>query len=515
MRKSITQLLRLMPIVLFTIGSASTEMRAASSMPVTYYVDLATGSDAGAGTSQSSPWSTLTKVNAARFKPGDRILFKSGSVWQGQLVVKSSGSEGAPIVIDRYGEGPMPRIEGAGQVEDVVRLYNVQQVEVRNLELTNPGAQPAVRRGVHIFLDNFGTARHIVVSGLYIHDVNGTNGVEHSHKDNGGIVFRTVGNQVPSRFDGLIIERNIVWKVDRSAIVAESYHAMRSHWFPSVNVIIRDNYVEDIGGDGIVPWATDGVLVEHNIARNCNRRAGSYNAGIWPWSTDNSLFQLNEASFTRTTLDGEGFDSDYNSRNTLFQFNYSHDNEGGFMLICTPGQRDLQENLGNSGTLIRYNISRNDRTRIFHLAGAAENTTIHDNAIYVGPGIDVQMLAVTNWEGWADRAVFRDNIFYVEGTAHYGHEVSRKDGMYAITSGWGPAKAIIFEGNRYIGRHVDRPEDLKGVAEESGKMPKMDWNGPQFDPAKPDNFGRFLPKHREWILRLFEQQFGKPVRLGR
>jgi hypothetical protein len=508
---SITQVLYPILLVYFAIGMSS-------AMSESYYVDSSLGNDAGAGTSQSSPWGTLSKVNASRFKSGDHILFKSGSAWQGQLAVRSSGSEGAPIVIDRYGEGPMPRIDGAGQVEDVVRLYNVQQVEVRNLELTNHGAQPAIRRGVHIFLDNFGTAKHIIVSGLYIHDVNGTNGVEHSHKDNGGIVFRTVGNQVPSRFDGLIIERNIVWKVDRSAIVAESYHAMRSHWFPSVNVIIRDNYVDDIGGDGIVPWATDGALVEHNIARNCNRRAGSYNAGIWPWSTDNSLFQLNEASLTRTTLDGEGFDSDYNSRNTLFQYNYSHDNEGGFMLICTPGDPTKEDGpgyIGNIGTLIRHNISRNDRTRIFHLAGAAENTIVHDNAIYVGSDIVVQMLAVTDWKGWADGAVFRNNVFYVEGTAHYGHEVSRKEGSYTIASGWGPAKAIVFEGNRYIGRHVDRPEDSKGSVEESGETPKLDWNEPQFDPAKPESFGAFLPKHREWMLRLFEQQFGKPARLGR
>jgi hypothetical protein len=74
-------------------------------------------------------------------------------------------------------------------------------------------------------------------------------------------------------------------------------------------------------------------------ARHCNRRANAYNAGIWPWSTDNTLLQLNEAARTHTTLDGQGFDADYNSRNTLFQYNYSHDHEGGFMLICSPAQR--------------------------------------------------------------------------------------------------------------------------------------------------------------------------------
>ena len=481
----------------------------------TFYVDSARGNDAGSGLTPEAPWKTLTKVNGSDFLPGDRILFKSGSAWQGQLAPRSSGAEGAPIVFDRYGEGTRPRIEGGGQVEDVIRLYNVQHVEVRSFEVTNLGSQPAFRRGVHIFLDNYGTARHIVVSGLYIHDVNGINGVEHNHKDNGGIIFRTVGNKVPSRFDGLLIERNIVWKVDRSAIAADSYHALRNRWFPSLNVVIRDNYVADIGGDGIVPWATDGVLVEHNIARDCNHRAGSYNAGIWPWSTDNSLFQLNEAYSTHTTLDGEGFDSDFNSRHTLFQYNYSHDNEGGFLLICTPGKRDPQENLGNLGTEARYNISRNDRTRIFHLAGEAEQTKVYSNAIYVGAGLDIQMVLVTDWEGWADDAVFRDNTFLVEGKARYGHQVSRDKGDYEIGPGWGPAKGIVFEGNRYIGSHIDRPEDKSGLVSETAEMPKLEWEAPPFDPARPDDFESFLEHHRRWMLRLFEQQFGQPVKLGR
>src|SRR5215472_16367327 len=50
-----------------------------------------------------------------------------------------------------------------------------------------------------------------------------------------------------------------------------------------------------------------------------------------------AVFQYNEAYLTRGTRDGEGFDSDYNSRNAIFQHNYSHDNEGGFMLICNDG----------------------------------------------------------------------------------------------------------------------------------------------------------------------------------
>jgi len=176
----------------------------------TFYVDSLHGNDSNAGTTPTTSWKSLQKVNEGHYRQGDHILFRSGSRWEGQLVLSSSGADGVPIIIDRYGDGPLPRIDGNGAVENVVSLENVEEVEVRNLEITNHGAEPGLRRGVLIAVTNFGTAHHLVVADLYIHDVNGTN----ERKENGGILFRTIGDKVPSRFDGLTIERNIVWKVD-------------------------------------------------------------------------------------------------------------------------------------------------------------------------------------------------------------------------------------------------------------------------------------------------------------
>jgi hypothetical protein len=482
----------------------------ASLHATTFYVDSLHGNDSNSGTSPSSSWNTLQKVNESRYLPGDRILLRCGSRWEGQLVLSSSGEEGAPIVIDRFGKGSLPRIDGNGKVQDVVQLLNVEEVEVRHLEITNHGAQPGLRRGVLIAITNFGTAHHLLVSDLYIHDVNGTN----ERKESGGILFRTNGDKVPSRFDGLTIERNIVWKVDRSAIVGQSSEFARSKWYPSLHVVIRDNFAEDIGGDGIVPWATDGALIEHNVVLHCNQRAGSYNAGIWPWSTDNSLFQLNEAAFTHTTLDGEGFDSDFNSRNTRFLYNYSHDNEGGFMLICTPGKRNTKENIGNTGTVIQHNISRNDHARIFNLSGA-DQTTVENNAIYIAPQDDVQVLLVSNWDGWSNGAIFRDNTFDVAGTGRYGHEVLRNsDGTYRIAPGWGGARDIRFEGNRYFGRNVDLPTDPAAVVDSHFHAANIHWQEPVFDPARPERFSSWLASHRRWMLRLFADEFGEPLHLS-
>ena len=131
------------------------------------------------------------------------------------------------------------------------------------------------------------------------------------------------------------------------------------------------------------------------------------------------------------------------------------------MLICTPGKRNPQDNIGNTGTTSATTSARNDRTRIFHLSGA-EHTTVAHNVIYVNPETDMQMVAVTNWGGWAQDAVFRDNTFFVLGAARFGHEIKRNsDGTYELAPGWGPAKDIVFEGNRYIGKIVYWPDDFE------------------------------------------------------
>lgn len=469
----------------------------------TYYVDANEGKDTNAGTLQSAPWQSLNKVNTTVLQPGDRVLLRAGRVWRGALIPQGSGTPEAPVIISRYGSGPRPRIDGEGQVENTVLLRNVQGFELRDLEITNHGSEVKKRRGVNLVLEDYGVAKHIVIAGLYIHDVNGNN-----DKDNGGIIFHTRGDKKPTRVEGLSIERNIIWKVDRSGIAFSSTHWNRLKWNPHQKVVIRDNYVEDIGGDGIVPWASDGALIEHNIAVRCRQRSPDYNAGIWPWSTDNSVFRLNEASFTKGTKDGQGFDSDYNSHNTLFEYNYSHDNDGGFILICAPGDRDRRQDVGNIGTIVRRNISRNDKERVFHIS-AVKDTRIEENAIYTGAGIDVQMVLFGNWNGWAEKTLFRSNLFYAEGTARYGHESKRfGEGRSQIAKGWGPAKEVVFEGNRYFGNHVDRPSDERGAVEESGKMPKLDWNGPKFDPAQPDTFDAYLKQHRAWLVKLMRSQFG-------
>jgi hypothetical protein len=82
----------------------------------TFYV-AASGNDTNDGLSGQSPWRSIDKVNAAALEPGDKVLFKRGDTWRGQLVPQS-GEDGSPIIYAAYGQGPKPLLLGSVSCND-------------------------------------------------------------------------------------------------------------------------------------------------------------------------------------------------------------------------------------------------------------------------------------------------------------------------------------------------------------------------------------------------------------
>ncbi|MCC6841001.1 MAG: right-handed parallel beta-helix repeat-containing protein [Flavobacteriales bacterium] len=82
-----------------------------------YYV-APNGNDGNNGTSAAAAWSSIARVNqsAFGFQPGDRILFKRGGTWRGELILGSSGTPGQPITVGAYGTGAKPIIKGSETV---------------------------------------------------------------------------------------------------------------------------------------------------------------------------------------------------------------------------------------------------------------------------------------------------------------------------------------------------------------------------------------------------------------
>src|SRR5262249_35649890 len=118
------------------------------------------------------------KVNAMVFQPGDKVLFKAGTHYTGQLRPQGSGKivDGnlRVISIGRYGHGALPRIDGEGRFLDTLLLRNVEYWDVADLEITNLGTnRQSFQTGVRLVTDGFGTMHHIHLRNLFVHDVNG------------------------------------------------------------------------------------------------------------------------------------------------------------------------------------------------------------------------------------------------------------------------------------------------------------------------------------------------------
>ncbi|MFT3885847.1 MAG: right-handed parallel beta-helix repeat-containing protein [Flavobacteriales bacterium] len=113
----------------------------------TYYVS-ASGSDTNNGTSQSTPWKTIDRVNQSTytFQPGDQILFQRGGVYRGEIIFGNSGTATAPITIGAYGSGDAPVVSGSilvtgwtrhsGSIYKVSVPQRVEQVYVGGTRMT-------------------------------------------------------------------------------------------------------------------------------------------------------------------------------------------------------------------------------------------------------------------------------------------------------------------------------------------------------------------------------------------
>ena len=85
----------------------------AQSQATTYYLDSKSGDNFHAGAKASTPWQTLRYASSMLYHPGDQILLKAGSVWQGEtLDISTTDESDEPITVGSYGAGSQPVLDG-------------------------------------------------------------------------------------------------------------------------------------------------------------------------------------------------------------------------------------------------------------------------------------------------------------------------------------------------------------------------------------------------------------------
>ncbi|WP_042367780.1 right-handed parallel beta-helix repeat-containing protein [Streptacidiphilus neutrinimicus] len=353
-----------------------------------YYLDCSAGHDTAAGTSPSTAWGTLAKADSVVFQPGDQLLIKRGTRCTGELTPHGSGKAGSPIRIDAYGSGAKPGIDGAG-APVAVELNNVQQWEVRNLDVTDtttPDGKPRI--GVYVLLSDYGTGHHYVLDNLSVHDITGTDATGPTNDDSAGILVKAAGNTTATTFDDVNVSGDTVSGTDGYGIATSSTWSYRTpyftdgtnHYVPFTHVYIGWNTLTNSGGDGIAVQNLASPLIEHNTVSGFGLRATAFHAGVWAWNSDSPVMQYNNVSGGAASPPAMAFDIDGADTNVLYQYNYSHDNYGGFLAMCdVPGEQTI-------GATVRYNVSENDHDANY---GGTPVAVISNGCGLTEPGISV------------------------------------------------------------------------------------------------------------------------------
>lgn len=341
--------------ILTLVITATAPSAARGATGARYYVDCARGNDAASGLAPSTAWRTLARASAQPFNPGDLVLFRRGTVCHGSFAPTRSGSPGRPITAGAFGRGAKPVLAGDG-ARATIALHGVEHWELRDLTVTDEGPPPAPgdkRTAISVAAGRV-IGHHYVLENLTVRDVNtspvaapGNTDLENWSKDTGGIVFESGG---PGFADVQIVQNRLV-NVDREGIYVNG---------PAADVTIARNRLRDIGGDGIVTDSATGALVERNVVDGFNTLGTSFNAGIWGYASTDGVFQLNDVSHgMHGPLDSMAYDVDGSNHRLLFQYNLSHDNSGGFLMLCN-NVAPLSAGAPNGGTIVRFNISQND-----------------------------------------------------------------------------------------------------------------------------------------------------------
>ena len=358
------------------------------------------------------------KAKSRIFNGGDQILFKRGLSFKGAISLRRSDlNPDVVIKIGDFGDEQQARpvIYANAPKMGILDIRDSGGWIIENLELINNSENHRERHGVYISATDSGTHSNFIIRNNIIRDIAG----EPGNKNNGGIIIRVWGRNKPTRFTDILIENNQIrdisgvgirikspWEIDPTDPRHRKSNAIGRYAFQ--NVVVRKNQIKNTTKNALIVASSDRPLIEYNII-GPNISTEVTGNSLFVFATDDALVQYNEAfGNTGPAVDKDrcGFDADYNSRNSVFQFNYSHDNNCAFAIM-----RRYQV-----GLKIRYNVSQNDKYGFFFYGFPTEkelvNSRIYNNTMY-SEYRDMHMFM--NFDPMKHRipinSEFRNNIF--------------------------------------------------------------------------------------------------------
>jgi hypothetical protein len=417
----------------------------------TYYVDncVTVGSDSNKGTSTSTPWLTIKKVNTSKFNPGDSILFESTCTWYEELGVAWSGSAGSPITIGSYGTGALPIFDES----QVISSWTAVGSSYPNVWSATVAATPTAVFNNKVFAVKAASEAALTegqwfASGttLYYYESAGnpasqgytiTAAVRNYGITTGNKSYLTIQNiqvQKANSF-GILVGQGSSYVTLNG--VSSYYSAISGVYLRGptsgpnqTNITVTNSDLAYNGNDGIQLCDYDsGVEISHNrIHNNSQVTATDYTGGLYSCNmVSNVTLEYNEVydNMTTNTLSGAGLWSDCTGTGFIFRYNLIYGNSGiGIFNEITSGSQiygNVVYGNGIGGIAIHA-----------HTATPASNNLVYNNTVYGNKLYGIQVMSTDGSSGAVVDANFVENNIVVgnAGPQLYTGEGGENDGTF-------------------------------------------------------------------------------------
>jgi Right handed beta helix region len=363
-------------------GLALLPAAAGAAASTTYYVSP-TGNDSAAGTSSTTSWRTLDRVNAQVLRPGQAVLLQGGAKFTGTLrfVPGDGGDANSPVWVGSYGTGGRATIAPAN--DSAVVVYDTAGVAITDLTLLGSAGTKKVS-GINAWNDLPGDQK---LSGLQISrvEVSGFLAGIAVGGGNGASGFKNVLISDSTTHDN--VEAGLTSygpafdatnpKYAHEQVTVRNVHAYRNRG-DITNVTTNT-------GNGIVLGSVKNALIESSQANDngdlCYAPEGP--VGIWTYDSDSVTIQKSVSHHNRTggKADGDGFDLDQNVSNSVLQNNLAFANDGAGILVYTG-----KDNGAHKNNVIRYNVNVGNGVRLGWLGditvwGPLTGVTVEHNTV--------------------------------------------------------------------------------------------------------------------------------------
>jgi len=337
------------------------------------------------------------------------------------LAPRGSGTTASPIVIDAYGTGPQPIVDGGMNIA-AVQLIDQQGWEINNLEIVG---------GNYYGVNIAGTSPNIAYTHFRLTNLNIHGAHYVASSNDSGEIFITIGNAGETFndvvLDGVMAHDSQVFNgiyIDAGIFATQTTDALLGN-----NVTVQNSTVYNVSGIGITLFVVNNGLMQNNVVHNtgqCPLTPGcgaNTPGGLMDLYCEGCIIQNNESYAIQdwSPWDGGDFDIDVWSNNNIVQYNYGHDAAGYCISLFSAN------NAVGTGNIIRYNVCSNndqlagiaDPGEIFlntngaAISGTLDGVQVYNNTFYWNPATPGPAFNTVNADfNGTNPNFFRNNIIY-------------------------------------------------------------------------------------------------------